>query len=338
MKAISIGQPGVVSQIEQPMVVARDNEVLIRVKSVGICGSDIGAFRGTNQLVTYPRVIGHEIAGEIVSVPKNNPKNFAIGDRVVVDPYLYCGKCYPCSIGRTNCCEDLKVLGVHIDGGMTEFFAHPADMLVKIPDSISWELAPLSEPLTIALHGLHRGKLTKGEHIVIFGAGPIGILAALGAIEYGAIPIVVDPVVARLEQVRTMGIRYTINPVTEDLVGKVTEYTNGRLAELVMEASGANVAIQNTFSVVSYAGRIVLTGWPKDDTLLPTGLITKKELDIRGARTSVKEFEEALSLIETNRVDVGALLTKSIPIEDAPKVINDISENPGNYLKVVVLL
>lgn len=338
MKAISIEKPGVVSQIEKPMVVPKDNEALIRVKSVGICGSDIGAFRGSNQLVTYPRVIGHEIAGEIVSLPKNNPKKFNIGDRVVVDPYLFCGKCYPCSIGRTNCCEDLKVLGVHIDGGMTEFFAHPADMLIKIPDGISWELAPLSEPLTIALHGLHRGRLAQGEHIVIFGAGPIGILAALGAIHYGAIPIVVDPVEERLEQVRIMGVRHTINPITENLVAKVTEYTNGRLAELVMEASGAKVAIQNTFSVVSYAGRIVLTGWPKDDTLLPTGLITKKELDVRGARTSVQEFEEALRLIETGKVDVGALLTRLIPIEDAPKVINDIADNPGDYLKVVVVV
>lgn len=338
MKAISIEKPGVVSQIEKPMVAPKDNEALIRVKSVGICGSDIGAFRGSNQLVTYPRVIGHEIAGEIVSLPKNNPKKFIIGDRVVVDPYLFCGKCYPCSIGRTNCCEDLKVLGVHIDGGMTEFFTHPADMLIKIPDGISWELAPLSEPLTIALHGLHRGRLAQGEHIVIFGAGPIGILAALGAIHYGAIPIVVDPVEERLEQVRIMGVRHTINPITENLVAKVTEYTNGRLAELVMEASGAKVAIQNTFSVVSYAGRIVLTGWPKDDTLLPTGLITKKELDIRGARTSVQEFEEALRLIETGKVDVGALLTRSIPIEDAPMVINDITDNPGDYLKVVVVV
>lgn len=338
MKAIRIEKPGLVTLVDIPMVVPKDNEALIRVKSVGICGSDIGAFRGTNQLVSYPRVIGHEIAGEIVSLPKHNPKNLAVGDRVVVDPYLFCGTCYPCSIGRTNCCENLKVLGVHIDGGMTEYFAHPADMLVPVPDTINWELAPLSEPLTIALHGLHRGALTKGEHIVIFGAGPIGIMAALGALEYGATPIVVDPVEERLAQIRSMGITHTINPVTEDLVVKVSEYTNGRLAEMVMEASGANAAIQNTFWVVSYAGRIVLTGWPKDDTLLPTGLITKKELDIRGGRTSVKEFEEALQLIEGKKVDVGALLTKSISIEDAPKVINDISTNPGEYLKVVVVL
>ncbi len=152
MKAIKIEKPWEVAltQIEQRPLAP--GEALLKIHSAGICGSDIGAFRGTNGLVTYPRIIGHELAGEVLSIPADNKKGIQVGDKVVVDPYLYCGHCYPCSIGRTNCCMDLRVLGVHIDGGMAETFAHPADMLCKVPDDMPWELIPLAEPLTIALH------------------------------------------------------------------------------------------------------------------------------------------------------------------------------------------
>ena len=169
-----------ISDVQMPK--PKEGEALLRVKSAGICGSDIGAFRGTNGLVSYPRIIGHEIAGEVISIPENNKNGIKPGDRVIVDPYLYCGHCYPCSIGRTNCCVDLKVLGVHVDGGMAEYFCHPADMLLKVPDDMPWDIIPLAEPLTIALHGIHRLNLKAGEHIAINGAGPIGLLAAMVAL------------------------------------------------------------------------------------------------------------------------------------------------------------
>lgn len=336
MKAVCLEKPWSISLVEKERPLPQAGEALIKVKSVGICGSDIGAFRGTNELVSYPRIIGHEIAGEIVEIPSENPKGFVIGDRVVVDPYLYCGHCYPCSISRTNCCTNLNVLGVHVNGGMTEYLCHSAAMLTKVPEGMSWEMAPLSEPLTIALHGLHRGKLQAGEHIIIFGAGPIGVLAALASLQYGATPIVVDPVEDRLAMVRALHIPYTINPTTESLVEKVNEYTKGRMAEMVMEASGANSAIRSSIDVVSHAGRVVLTGWPKHDTELPTGVFTKKELDIRGARTSAGEFEEALELIASGKVPMQELLTKVIQLEEAPQMLKNIEANPGSYMKVVV--
>ena len=216
MKAVKFQEPWNVACVEADMPKPGKGEALIRVRSAGICGSDIGAYRGTNPLVSYPRIIGHEIAGEIISLPPEAPENLKVGDRVVVDPYLYCGHCYPCSIGRTNCCTDLKVLGVHVDGGMAEYFAHPADMLWKIPEDMPWELAPISEPLTIALHGIHRGGLKAGEHVAIIGAGPIGVLAAMAAIAYGATPIMIDVVDERLEFAKKQGVRYTINSVKEN--------------------------------------------------------------------------------------------------------------------------
>lgn len=337
MKAVYMKEPWSieVKDIEQPQ--PKEGEALLKIHAAGICGSDIGAFRGTNGLVSYPRVIGHELAGEILSIPADNPKGLKVGDHVVVDPYLYCGHCYPCSIGRTNCCNDLKVLGVHVDGGMAEYFTHPANMLVKVPDDMPWDIIPMAEPLTIALHGLHRLQLKAGEHIAINGAGAIGLLAALTAIHYGAEPILIDLVEERLAFARSLGVKYTINLNTDNLVEKVREYTNGRMAECVMEASGANSAIRATLDIVCHAGRIILTGWPKKETLLPTDVITRKEIDIRGSRTSAGEFEEAVDLIYNNKVPVRALLTKVVPIDEAADVLRDIEKNPGNYLKVNVL-
>ncbi len=324
-----------ISDVQMPE--PKEGEALLRVKSAGICGSDIGAFRGTNGLVSYPRIIGHEIAGEVISIPENNKNGIKPGDRVIVDPYLYCGHCYPCSIGRTNCCVDLKVLGVHVDGGMAEYFCHPADMLLKVPDDMPWDIIPLAEPLTIALHGIHRLNLKAGEHIAINGAGPIGLLAAMVALHYGAEPIMIDLVKERLDFAKSLGVQYTINLREEDLVEKVSEYTNGRMAECVMEASGANSAIRATLDIVSHAGRIALTGWPKQETPIPTDMITRKEVDVRGARTSAGEFPEAIELIYHQKVDARRILTKVISIDEAPETIRDIEKNPGDYMKVNIL-
>ena len=338
MYAIKYDGPRKVQCVEIDKPQAGENEALIKVRSAGICGSDIGAFRGTNGLVTYPRIIGHEVAGEILSIPEHNKKGLKAGDHVIVDPYLYCGSCYPCSIGRTNCCTDLKVLGVHAEGGMSEYFVHPADMLWKLPKDMPWELAPIAEPLTIALHGIHRGGLKAGEHVAIIGAGPIGILAAMAAIAYGAHPIMIDLVDERLEAARKLGVRYTVNSDREDTAAKVSEYTGGRMAELVMECSGANPAVRSALDLVSNAGRITLTGWPKKETPLPTDVITKKEVDIRGARTSANEFEEAIDLIHTGKVDARKILTKVVTIKEAPGTIIDIEKNPGDYMKVNVVM
>ena len=145
MKAIKLEKPWEVSCVELPMPKPGEGEALIRIHAAGICGSDIGAFRGTNGLVSYPRIIGHELAGEIVSIPEHNARGLKPGDRVVIDPYLYCGHCYPCSIGRTNCCTELHVLGVHVDGGMAEYYCHPADMLIPIPEGMSWTEAAMAD-------------------------------------------------------------------------------------------------------------------------------------------------------------------------------------------------
>lgn len=337
MKAVRIVEPFNVECIDTPKPTPKPGEALLKIEAAGICGSDIGAFRGTNNLVSYPRIIGHELSGVVVSIPDDNPKGIKPGDKVVVEPYVYCGHCYPCRIGRTNCCTDMHTLGVHIDGGMCEYFCHPAHMLVKMPEGMTFEQAAMAEPLTISMHGIHRGAFKAGEYCVVIGAGPIGLAAAMTAQAYGGHGILIDIVQERLDFAKNVtGIEYVINSGKEDATKRIAEITNGDMAQLVIECSGANQAIRATLDYASNAGRIVFTGWPKKETSLPTDVITKKELDLRGGRNSVHEFEEALELIQSKRVDMPKMLTKTVSPEEAPDVIRDIEKNPGNYMKVVV--
>lgn len=335
MKAIKLDEPLKIycKEVEKPE--PKEGEALIRVVAAGICGSDLGAFKGTNPLISYPRIIGHELAGVVESIPEND-KGIKAGDRVVVDPYIYCEHCYPCRIGRTNCCTDLKVLGVHIEGGMAEYFTPRVDYLIKIPDEMTWVEAALAEPLTIALHGVHRGGCKEGEYCVIIGAGPIGIVSGMVAQAYGAHAILMDLVQERLDFASSLGIEHVINSSKEDAKERIAEITNGDMAQLVMECSGANSAIRSSLDYVANAGRITLTGWPKKETSLPTDVITKKEIDIRGARTSAGEFEEAIELICSKKVDMNKILTKVISLDEVPETIIDMEKNPENYMKVVV--
>lgn len=336
MKGIRLTAPWEVGCVDIAMPTRKSGEALIRVKAVGICGSDIGAFRGVNKLVSYPRIIGHEIAGEIIEIDENNPKGFKAGDRVVVDPYIYCNHCYPCSIGRTNCCEDLHVLGVHVDGGMIEYYSHPDNMLVAIPDDMDWVEASMAEPLTISLHGIHRGKINPGEYCAIIGAGTIGLAAGLVAQAYRGHAILIDIVQERLDFAKKLGIEHVINSKNEDVLATIKKITGGNFAPLVMECSGANPAIRSTLDYVSFAGRITLTGWPKNETSLPTDIITKKELDILGARTSAGELDEALALMDSKKVDMMKLLTKTVTVDEASGILQDIEKYPDKYMKVVI--
>ena len=336
MKTVLLKQPGEIQISDIAQTQRLDGEVLIKVRSAGICGSDIGAYKGVNPLVSYPRVIGHEIAGEVVEIPEGETQ-LKLGDRVILEPYVYCGTCYPCSIGHTNCCENLTVRGVHIEGGMAEFVSHPRHLLHKVPDSIPWHLVPMAEPLVIAMHALKQVEAKAGEHVVITGAGQIGLLAAQYALTIGAIPIVVDPVDERLALARKLGVEHTINPVTSDALEEIKALTKGRMAEVVIEASGDARAIRGAIDYVAYAGRIALVGWPKSDIPLPTALFTKKELTIRGSRNSVGQFPESLRLIAEGKVNVAALLTKTVSMDETPATVTDIAAHPDRYLKVTCL-
>lgn len=337
MKTVCLKQPGDISLVDVPEQRREPEQVLIKVRSAGICGSDIGAYKGVNPLVSYPRVIGHEIAGEVVEVA-DDEQEFKVGDRVILEPYVYCGKCYPCSIGHTNCCENLTVRGVHIEGGMAEYVSHPRHLLHKVPAGIPWHLVPMAEPLVIAMHAVQQAEVAAGQHVVVTGAGQIGLLAAQYALTLGAVPIVVDPVDERLALARSLGVAHTVNPAGADAVAGILSITGGRMAEAVIECSGDARAIRGTVDYVSYAGHIALVGWPKGDIPMPTALFTKKELTVRGSRNSVGQFPESLRLIAEGKVNVEALLTKTVSMDETPAIVADIAAHPEKYLKVTCVL
>jgi len=337
MKAVLIHAPGDISIKEVSNPERKENEVIIKVHGMGICGSDIAAYKGINPLVTYPRIIGHEIAGEVLEVPRGETKIMP-GDLVVIEPCVYCGKCYPCMNQRTNCCENLAVRGVHIDGGMSEFCFHPRHLVHKAPANVSWKHLAMVEPLTISIHAVKRVRLAKGEHLVVAGSGPIGLLAAQYALVIGAVPIIVDPIDERLAFARSLGIPHGINPVKESAVERVKEITGGRMAEAVIEASGSDAAIRSSIDYVAYSGRIALVGWPKGEVSLMTAMFTKKELDVMGSRNSFQAFSESINLIAGNKIDVASLITRTVSFEEVPAVVKEIVAYPEKFMKVVALI
>jgi 2-desacetyl-2-hydroxyethyl bacteriochlorophyllide A dehydrogenase len=337
MRAVVINAPHDVALKEVPPPEKQPGEVMIQVRGMGICGSDIAAYKGINPLVTYPRIIGHEIAGEVLEVPQGET-TLMPGDRVVIEPYVYCGKCYPCMNQRTNCCENLKVRGVHVDGAMAERCSHPSHLVHKVPDGVSWERLAMVEPLTISVHAVKRARLAEGEHLAVAGAGPIGLLDAQYALVIGAVPMVIDPLEERLALARTLGIPFGINPVEENAVDRVREITGGRMAEAVVEASGSDDAIRSSIDYVAYSGRIALVGWPKREVSLPTALFTKKELDVMGSRNSRHAFAESIALVAGGKIDVASLVTRTVSFDEAPAAVREIAAYPEKFMKAVAWL
>jgi 2-desacetyl-2-hydroxyethyl bacteriochlorophyllide A dehydrogenase len=306
--------------------------VLIDVKTVGICGSDIHAYRGTQPFQSYPRILGHELSG-LVSTGTGDLEE---GQQVTMEPLLNCGECYPCRMGHYNCCTNLKVIGVHADGGMCEEIWVPRNLVHPLPPGTTLEEGAMVEPLAIACQAVDRSRLAKGETVLIIGAGPIGLLALQVAKARGATAYIteVDPI--RLELARKMGADETINPAEEDLANRLDELTIGEGPNVVIEAVGSENTIRQSIEQVSAAGRVVLVGlFGGKMELEPIGII-RKELDLMGSRNSSGKFPEALSLIQGGKVDLSGLVTHRFPLEMAPEVFRDLDRGKIKPVKVLL--
>ncbi len=338
MKSIVVRRPNEIGIENADTPDVKKGQALIKFKAAGICGSDINYYKGASQTpISYPLVLGHEIAGEVLEI-EPNPEGIGVGDRVVISPYSYCGSCYPCSIGRTNCCKNIKVYGTHIDGCMMEYLSHPVIHLCKAPADVPYEKLALAEPLAIALHSLNRLRITSGEHIVIIGTGAIGMISALAAMHYGAEPIMLDIADSKLDFAKSCGVKHAINPLKLNAAEYISDITGGAMAEAVMEVSGAASAVKSCFDYASNAGRVILTGWAKAPVELDTKLITRKELDVLGARNTDKsEISEAIRLISENKVDIDSVVTRKITFDEIPETIAFMAGHPEENIKVVAL-
>ncbi len=324
MKAVQIVKPGDlrIIDMEKPVLSGEVN-VLVRMTAAGICGSDIGAFRGTNGLVSYPRVIGHELAGIVESIPDGNKNGIRPGDRVVVDPYLYCGHCYPCRIGRTNCCTDLKVLGVHVDGGMAEYYCHPADMLIKIPDGMTWEEAAMAEPLACCLHGIDLAGIQVGDKVCVVGGGAIGLLMVQLAKLSGASQIVLsEPNEKRRQVGLQVGANAALDPTRPDAQETFAQVLDGG-ANVVIECVGNVPAVKSAFQFAGKGATVLLFSVPKVDATfdLPLFDVYKKELTIKGSFVNPDTHARAVALINSGKVDFGPIITHRFTLDQLPEAI-----------------
>ena len=336
MKAIRIPKAHVVEvlDIEEP-VIEQDHEVKIKVKRVGICGSDMHIYHGTNPLATYPRIVGHEVTGEIVEVGSSVSK-VVVGDRVVIEPIHYCGECYACKSGRPNVCKEVTVFGVHEDGGMREFIVLPEKQLHKVDVAIDWDEAVMAEPYTIGAQAVWRGNVGEGQTVFIQGAGPIGITVLKMAKLRGATTIISDLTNERLVFAKENGADYTINPSEVDAVEKINEITNGEGANVVIDAVGMPATFELSVEVASPAGYAVVLGFNETPSAIAQMLITKKELTIVGSRLQTNQFEKVVALINEEKLTHNGLVTHKFNVEQVKEAFDFIEKNPDKVRKAVI--
>ncbi|MBI2298556.1 MAG: alcohol dehydrogenase catalytic domain-containing protein [Armatimonadetes bacterium] len=325
--------PGRLEIVDLPPVEPAPGDALVRLHTAGICGTDLHSFHGRNPLLSLPRVLGHELAGTVAGGDTDLPP----GTPVVIDPRLTCGACRPCRIGRSNCCEAMRVLGVHVDGGFRGEIAVPTERLHVLPAGVSLELGALVEPLSIGANAVLRGGVTAGDTVLVQGAGAIGLAALLLARAAGAWVVSSDPIPARRELALRLGAGAAVDPHAEDEGARVLELTGGEGAAVVIEATGRVDVLRRALDHVAAAGVVVtLLISPEALSLPVTEYLVKKELDLRGSRLNRDLFPRVIELLANGVIDPSPMITQRYPLADAPAAMAFASEHPGEACKVLL--
>jgi L-gulonate 5-dehydrogenase len=318
---------------EQPAPGA--DEVLVAVKAAGICAGDMHIYSGKSPYAEFPIIGGHEICGTVERLGEQ-VSNFAAGQLVVVEPFLSCGTCYPCRIGKSNCCARLQIIGVHRPGGYAESVLVPATHLHLVPANLSPLWAAFAEPVTIGIHACHRAAILPSEYVLVLGCGPIGLAIIEVALSKKAYVVAVDINEQRLETARGLGAK--VLPGGDNLVAAVLQQTDQDGAPVVIEATGNPAAIESTVQLVAPGGRIVIVGLTARGVgvMFPGLDFTRKELTILGSRTEVNCFPEALALLASGQLGFPRAATE-FSLWSAPEVFEDLSHYPGKIQKGVLV-
>jgi threonine dehydrogenase-like Zn-dependent dehydrogenase len=331
MRAVSLaaaGQARVVN-VEQPR--KGPGELLLKVEMVGLCGTDLNSFRGLNPLVTYPRVIGHEIAATVIEGSQTIPS----GSRVTVSPYTSCSDCASCRRGRANACQNNQTLGVQRDGALTEWIAVPEGKVY--PSNLSLKELCIVEPLTVGAHAVARGRVTKNDTVVVFGCGGVGLGAIAGAAFRGARTVAIDLDDAKLEIARAAGATALIHSAREDFRASLRALNEGRGPDVIIEAIGLPETYRAAVEEVGFAGRVVYIGYAKEPVAYETKLFVQKELDIMGSRNALPEdFREVIAMLEAGRFPVDDAVSAIVPMEDTPAMLAKWSASPAAFTKIMV--
>jgi 2-desacetyl-2-hydroxyethyl bacteriochlorophyllide A dehydrogenase len=338
MQAIQLETPGKFRTITIPEAAKpQSGEALVRVHRVGICGTDISGYLGKMPFYSYPRIPGHELGVEVLAVG-SGVENIRVGERCSVEPYMNCQKCFSCSRGRPNCCENLQVLGVHTDGGMRPQFVAPARKLHPSKKLTLDQLA-LVETLGIGCHAVDRASPQAAENVLVVGAGPIG-LSVIEFVKLTGAPItVLDMNQKRLDFCKnTMGVAQTITMTTPDAALKeMRERTNGTLYPVVFDATGNTKSMCGAFEFVAFTGRIVFVGIVTDAVSFPDPLFHRREMTVFASRNALAmDFKRIINLIEDGRIDTRPWITHRTPFDGLIDVFPSYTKPETGVIKAVV--
>ncbi|MEO1128484.1 MAG: zinc-binding alcohol dehydrogenase family protein [Planctomycetota bacterium] len=336
MKTLVLKNPQrlVIEQTPEP----RDpgpGEVVVRVRRVGVCGTDIHAYRGEQPFFTYPRILGHELGVEIDAVGPD-VVNVAPGDHCAVEPYLNCGRCTACMLGRTNCCETLQCLGVHTDGGMRERIALPAQKVHR-SESLSLDALALVETLGIGKHAVDRARIEAGQTVAVIGLGPIGLTAVQFALLTGANVIGVDVSAARLEAARSLlGVDGLMLDTTRPIVDQWLDSFD-QLPLIVLDATGSRASMQGAFALPCNSGTLVFVGLLPGDIAFNDPEFHRKELTLLASRNSVaRDFRDIIAHLEAGRIDTSPWITHRSDASAWPDAFKNWLMPDAGLLKGVV--
>lgn len=335
MEAAVFGAPRDIHMDQRPRPQPGPGEALIEMRAAGVCAGDLYIYLGSNPYVTYPRIGGHEIAGVVAGLGPGTT-GLAIGSEVVVEPFIGCGHCYPCRVGKSNCCVNLQIIGVHREGGFADYVVAPADRLHPVPKGLSSFKASFAEPVAIGLQACRRGMVSAGETVLILGAGPIGLALVEVARARGAKVFITDIARERLDTAADLGGTPLV--AGEGLLDEVLRLTGGEGMPVVIEATGNAKAMESTVDLVAAGGRIVIVGLVKKGMMIAfPGLdFTRKEMTIVGSRASVDCFPESLALLAGGSIRYPDIATR-FALSDAPAVFDRLT-NPGKPLHKAIFL
>ena len=308
-------------------------EALIRIHAVGVCGTDVSGYLGKMPFIQYPRILGHELGVEVIAIG-SGVTNIKVGDRCSVEPYLNCGTCPSCLRGSTNCCESLQVLGVHCDGGLRSHIIVPAHKLHPAND-LNFEQLALVETLGIGCHALNRGAPEAGDHVLIIGAGPIGLSVLEFAKLTGATLHMVEPNERRREFVReTYGIQSVHATLDAEAFAK---QTNGRLARVVFDATGNAGCMARSIEFAAFGGRVVYVGITTEPVALNDPLFHRRELTLLATRNAVSsDFTRILQLIREGRINTSAWISHRMKFADVPLAFPSLLARDSGVVKAMI--
>ncbi|HZG87470.1 zinc-binding alcohol dehydrogenase family protein [Paenibacillus sp.] len=338
MNAIVLRQPGELAFAAKNEPDCMEGEAIIRLHRIGVCGTDYHAYHGNQPFFEYPRILGHELAGEIVRLGGANEQGLRVGDKVCVIPYLECGMCVACRSGKANACVRLQVLGVHLDGGMREYMAVPQHKLVPV-NGLDWDESVIVEPLAIGAHAVNRGKVGRDDVALVVGAGPIGLAAMKFCKLKGAKVAALDISDARLHFAKQWAqVDHTLSART-DVIAQLSELTGGEFPNIVFDATGNAQSMANTIHYASHAGRVVYISLVKGDIPITDAVFHKKELDLLASRAASKEeFQEVIQAIQSGHVDASSFISHRAPFLSGTEAFRSWTQPGGNMIKAVLEL